>query len=90
MQVLSTLTEIQTAIQIMHQFIILGRLCSVATPWSLGLCNILALEPSAVHVTNSYSRPLPAIERFYRETKFSLLKSTHSINLESQIRQSKF
>ena len=26
----------------------------------------------------SYSRRLPALERFYRETKISLLKSTHS------------
>ena len=37
-----------------------------------------AWEPSAAQVTNSYSRRLPALERFYRETKFSLLKSTHS------------
>ena len=53
MQVLSTLTEIQTALQIMHLFIILGRLCSVATPWSLGLCKLLAWQPSAAQVTHS-------------------------------------
>ena len=29
-------------------------------------------------VTKSYSRRLPALERFFRETKFSRLKSTHS------------
>ena len=35
----------------------------------------LALEPSAAKVTNR----LLALERFYRETTFSLLKSTLSI-----------
>ena len=38
----------------------------------------IAWEPSAAKVTKSYSRRLPALDRFYRETKFSLLKSTHS------------
>ena len=38
---------------------------------------ILSWEPSAANVTKSYSRRLPALERFYWETKFSL-------NLESQ------
>ena len=32
----------------------------------------LAWEPSAAQVTKSYSRRLPALERFYRHTKFSL------------------
>jgi len=39
---------------------------------------ILAWEPSASQVTKSYSCRLPALERFYRETKFSLLKLTQS------------
>ena len=34
--------------------------------------NILAWEPSAALVTKSYFTRLPALERFYRETKFSL------------------
>ena len=34
--------------------------------------------PSAAQVTKSYFRRLPALERFYWETKFSQLKSTHS------------
>jgi len=38
----------------------------------------LAWEPSAAQVTHSYSRRLPAFERFYRETKSLLLKSTHT------------
>ena len=38
----------------------------------------LACEPSAAQVTKNYSRRLPALERFYQETKFSLLKSNHS------------
>ena len=38
----------------------------------------LAWEPSPAKVTKSYSRRLPALERFYRETKFSLKKLTHS------------
>jgi len=29
--------------------------------------NIIAWEPSAVKVTKSYSRRLPALQRFYRE-----------------------
>ena len=37
-----------------------------------------SLEPSGARVNKSYSRRLPALERFYRETKFSPLKSTHS------------
>ena len=40
---------------------------------------ILAWEPSAVKVTKSYFRRLPALGWFYQENKFSLLKSTHSI-----------
>ena len=42
--------------------------------------NIIKLvwEPSVVKVTKSYSRRLPALERFYRETNFSPLKLTHS------------
>ena len=39
----------------------------------------LAWEPSAAQVTKSYSRHLPALEQFYRESKFSLFKSTHLI-----------
>ena len=35
---------------------------------------ILAWEPSAAKVTKSYSRRLPALEQFYRETEFSLFK----------------
>ncbi len=38
----------------------------------------LAWEPSIAKVTESYFHRLPALERFYRETKFSILKSTHS------------
>ena len=34
--------------------------------------NVLAREPSAAQVTKSYSRRLPALERFYRETKLNL------------------
>ena len=37
----------------------------------------LAWEPSIAHCTG-YTRRLPAFERFYRETEFSLLKSTDS------------
>ena len=33
---------------------------------------ILAWEPSAAKVTKSCSRRLPTLERFYRETKFSI------------------
>ena len=39
---------------------------------------LLAWEPSAAHITKRFSHCLPALEPFYRETKFSLLKSTHS------------
>ena len=38
----------------------------------------LALEPSAAQVPHSKQRCIPALERFYRETKLSLLKSTQS------------
>ena len=38
----------------------------------------LVWEPSAAQVTKSFSLRLPALERFYRETKFPLFKSTHS------------
>ena len=49
--------------------------------------NILAWEPSAAMVTEIYSRCLPALERFYWETKFLLLKSTHSTwNLQTKLR----
>ena len=34
---------------------------------------ILAWEPSSAKVTKSYSRRLPALERFYRETKVPTL-----------------
>ena len=40
-------------------------------------------EPSVAKVTKSYSRRLPALERFYWETKFSLL-SQPKLDLESQ------
>ena len=51
------------------------------------LDNLLAWEPSAAQVSHSYSRRLPALERFYRETKFLLLKSTHSTkNLKTKLR----
>ena len=39
---------------------------------------IFKLATQRYHITKSYFRRLPALERFYRETKFSLLKSTHS------------
>ena len=41
--------------------------------WFMPLKSLLELacEPSAAQVTKSYSRRLPALERFYRETKFS-------------------
>ena len=35
----------------------------------------LAWKPSAAQVTKSYSHRLPALELFYRETEFLLLKS---------------
>ena len=48
---------------------------------------ILAWEPSAAKGTHSTSRRLPALKRFYRETKFSLLKSTHlAKNLRTKLR----
>ena len=40
---------------------------------------MIAWEPSAAKVTKSYSCRLPALERFYLETEFSLFKSTHSL-----------
>ena len=39
---------------------------------ALANINILAWEPSAAHISHSYSRRR-VLERFYRETKFSLL-----------------
>ena len=51
--------------------------------WKLNL-NVnyihVAWEPSTAKVTKSYSRSrrLLALKRFLQETKFSLLKSTHS------------
>ena len=36
---------------------------------------LLAWEPSAAQVINMYSHSLPALEQFYQETKFSLIKS---------------
>ena len=48
---------------------------------------ILVWEPSAAEVTKSYFLRLPALERFYPETKFSLFKSTHYIkNLKTWLR----
>ena len=41
--------------------------------------SVLDWEPSAAKVTKSYSHRLPALERFYLGTTFSLLKLTHSI-----------
>ena len=43
--------------------------------------SILASEPSAAEVTRSYSRCLPTLERFYRETKSSPF---HPLSLECQ------
>ena len=40
----------------------------------------LAWEPSAAKVTKSYSPRLPALDQFYRETKFSV----DPLNLESK------
>ena len=45
--------------------------------------NILAWEPSAAKVTKSYSFRLPALERFYQKTKFSLFK-VDRLNLKPQ------
>ena len=39
---------------------------------------ILAWEPSTVKVTKTYSRRLPELGRFYRETNFLLLKSSQT------------
>ena len=38
---------------------------------------ILAWEPSVAQGTHRYSRRLPALRRFYKETNFKLQKSTH-------------
>ena len=47
---------------------------------------LLAWEPSAVQVTKSYSCHLPALKRFYRETKILLLKSTKlTLNLKIKL-----
>jgi len=47
---------------------------------------MLVWEPSAAQNT-SYPSSRPALERFYRETKFWLLKSTHSTwNLKTKLR----
>ena len=52
-------------------------------PFGLNLCNFTKTwEPSAAKVTKSYSRRLPAFERYCRETKFLLFKSTISTNLK--------
>ena len=37
----------------------------------INFIDLLAWEPSAVKVIKSYSRRLPALERFHRETNFS-------------------
>ena len=47
------------------------------------LYNILAWEPSAAQVTHSYFYRLPALKRFYWETKFSPI-NVDPPNLESQ------
>ena len=39
---------------------------------SIPIIKLIACEPSAAQVTLSYSLHLPAIGRFYQETKFSL------------------
>ena len=44
-------------------------------PFGLNLCNFTKTwEPSAAKVTKSYSHRLHALERFYRETKFLLVR----------------
>ena len=49
--------------------------------------SVLDWEPSAAKVTKSYSHRLPALERFYLGTTFSLLKLTHSIqNLKTKLK----
>ena len=47
---------------------------------------IQAWKPSAAQITKSYFLRLPAFERFYRETEFSLIKviKVDPLNLESQ------
>ena len=46
-----------------------------------------ACKPSVAQGTHSYFRRLPALERFYRGTKYSLLKSTYSIwNLKTKLK----
>ena len=48
---------------------------------------ILAWAFSSAKETKSNSRRLPALEWFYRETRFSLFKSTHSTkNLKTKLR----
>ena len=48
---------------------------------------LLAWEPSAAQVTQSYSRLLPALGRFYRKTKFLLLQSIHStLNIKTKLK----
>ena len=48
---------------------------------------ILAQEPGAAKVTKSYFHRLPALKRFYRASKFSLLNSTYlTQNLKTKLR----
>jgi len=54
-----------------------GSNCERKSQLSGILTEPLSTRARAVKVTKSYSRRLPALERFYRETKFSLFKSTH-------------
>ena len=42
---------------------------------------LLAWEPSAAKVTECYPRRLPALERFYRETKFNKIKNKIKIKI---------
>ena len=62
-----------------------GHLPSTPKPWFIQsshspflIYTLLAWEPSVAKGTHIYSSRLPALGRFYRETKFSVLKSTHS------------
>ena len=57
----------------MHTFISLFQLNRVALHIFFWFYKILAWEPSSAKVTKSYSRRLPALERFYRETKVPTL-----------------
>ena len=50
--------------------------------WPFQPSLILAWEHSVAKVTKSYSCRLPALERFYRETKFDIWD--YPLNLESQ------